>query len=178
MRRFALAAVPFAFLFVAGACGGGSGKDSQSKETAVPDAEATQNVNEQPQVADKPLPTPTAVTDDLVPVVQVAFAGKLFAPTKTEFAALPKTKISAGGKDYEGVVLSALVQKAAAGSASVVTIQGTRVDNLRLGAVRFPLADVGSTTVLVMDDSGHIILASSSIPADQWLKDVVGVSLN
>ena len=60
----------------------------------------------------------------------------------------------------------------------IATINGTRMDNLRLGAVRFTLTEIGASTVFVMDDTGRITLASSTIPTDQWLKDITGIGLN
>lgn len=175
MRRFAFAAMPLALLALAASCGDGNSTDEQEK-AQTPGATSTANVNEQPQVPDKQLPTPTAIPDTL-PVIQVAFAGKIYAPTKTDFNALPKAKVSAGGKEYEGVTLAALAERAAAKADAVATIQGTRADNLRLGAVRFPLADIGASTVLVIDDSGHLALFSSSIPQEQWLKDITSMAL-
>lgn len=175
MRRFALAALPLALLALATACGDGD-KKGDAQETPAAEASSTANVNEQPQVPDKELPSPTPIPDTL-PVIQVAFGGKVYAPTKADFSSLPKTKLSAGGKEYEGVPLSALAEKAAASGDAVATIQGTRTDNLRLGAVRFPLSDIGSSTVLVVDDGGHVALFSSSIPQEQWLKDVTAIAL-
>ena len=176
MRRLALAAMPLALLALAAACGDGNKKDD-AQQTAAAQETPSPNVNEQPQVPDKQLPSPTPVPDTL-PVIQVGFAGKVYAPTKSDFTGLPKVKVTAGGKEYEGVALSALVEKAAAGAAATATIQGTRVDNLRLGAVRFPIADVGGSTVFAVDDSGHVALFSSTIPQEQWLKDVTSIALN
>ncbi len=176
MRRLALAAMPFALLALTTACGDGEKKDDARQTTAAQETQAP-NVNEQPQVPDQQLPTPTPIPDTL-PVLQVAFGGKVYAPTKADFGGLPKAKVSAGGKDYEGVSLAALVEKAAAGSAATATIQGTRIDNLRLGAVRFPVADISGSTVFVVDDSGHVALFSSTIPKEQWLKDVTSIALN
>lgn len=176
MRRLALAAMPFALLALATACGDGEKKDDAQPAAAAQDTPAP-NVNEQPQAPDKQLPSPTPIPDTL-PVIQVAFAGKVYAPTKSDFSGLPKVKVKAGDKECEGVALSALVEKAAAGTAATATIQGTRVDNLRLGAVRFPVADIGGSTVFVVDESGHVALFSSSIPQEQWLKDVTSIALN
>jgi len=175
MRRLVLAVTPFALLALATACG--DGEKSDTPQTPTVEATPSTVANEQPQVPDKPLPSPTPIPDTL-PVVQVAFAGKVFAPTKADFSALPKAKVTAGGKEYEGVTLAALAEKAGGKADSVATIQGTRADNLRLGAIRFPLADVGASTVLVIDDGGHLALFSSSIPQEQWLKDVTSIALN
>lgn len=174
MRRLILGAAPL-LLLIGAACGDGPDK---SDSTPAGDGEATptRNANEQPQVPDTPVPNPTPIPNDL-PVVQVAHAGKQFSPTQAEFAALPKVSITANGRSYEGVTLSTLTEKAGGQPSSVATIQGTRVDNLRLGAVRFTVSEVGDTTVFFLVDGGHLALASSSIPADQWLKDVTGIGL-
>lgn len=184
MRRIAFAAAPLALLLISAACGDGdepgSGDLTSTADSAEQTAQAgtpTTSANEQPQVPDKELATPTPVPDTS-PVIQVGSAGNIYAPSKAEFAALPKTKLTAGGKDYEGVSLTLLAEKGTPRSGATVTIQGTRLDNLRLGAIRFPLADIAATTVLVMDPNGHITLASTSVPADQWLKDVISIALN
>ena len=179
MRRFLLAA-PLAILLVSAACGDGSDEDAaDATETASesPTVDGSAG-HQQPQVADKVIPTPTSIPDTL-PVVQVVVAGKPFAPTRSEFGALPKITIDAGGKSYEGVSLSALAEKAGGASeGAVATIQGTRTDSLRLGAIRFPLGDIGASTVFMLDEGGRLVLASSSVPQEQWLKDVTGIALN
>ncbi len=184
MRRFAFAAVPCAFLLISAACGDdgsqSSGELTSIAGSAQQTAQAgtpTTNANDQPQVPDKALPTPTPVPDTS-PVIQVGSSGNIYAPSKAEFATLPRIKISSGGKDYEGVSLAVLAEKGAPRTGAIATIQGTRFDNLRLGAIRFPLADIAASTVLIMDASGHITLASTSIPSEQWLKDVISVALN
>ena len=176
MRRLLFAA-PLAILLLGAACGDGPDKDEQDEATAAADVSPVSNPNEQPQVPDKQLPTPTPVPDS-VPLVQVVAGGKTFTPTRPEFGDLPKTKVEAGGKTYEGVTLSALATQAGAGEGAIATIQGTRMDNLRLGAIRFALSEIGSSTVLYLDENGHLLLASSSVPQDQWLKDVTGIALN
>lgn len=184
MRRIAFAAMPLTFLLLSAACGdddnGSSGdltKSAASAEQTAQAASPTAGANEQPQVPDKTLPTSTPVPDTS-PVIQVGSTGKLYAPTRAEFAALPKSRLSAGGKDYEGVSLAFLAEKGTPRSGAIATIQGTRLDNLRLGAIRFPLADIAATTLLVMDTDGHIALVSSTVPPEQWLKDVISVALN
>jgi hypothetical protein len=184
MRRFLLAALPLV-LFVGAACGdddgdgdGGEQADGETPTLSPADAVATSDAsNQQPQAPDKPLPSPTPVPDGS-PLLQVVVAGNPYTPTRAEFADLPKTSIDAGGNKYEGVTLAALAEQAGAAAESVVTIQGTRSDNLRFGAIRFPLAEIGASTVLVMDESGHLLLASTSVPQDQWLKDITGIAMN
>lgn len=180
MRRFLLAAAPFAILLGV-ACGdddAGDGDAAEATPTSPADAIASADAsNQQPQAPDQQLPTPTPVADS-DPVVQVVAAGNPYTPTRSDFANFPKEKISAGGKDYEGVTLAALAEQAGGGASTTVTIQGTRNDNLRFGAIRFPLAEIGASTVLILDDSGHVLLASTSVPQEQWLKDITGIALN
>lgn len=180
MRRPLLAAA-LAVILVAAGCGDGPGKaDGNAPPTATTDPNGpppTVAQDQQTTVPDKPLPTPAAVPDDL-PVLQVVVAGKPFSPLRADFASLPTTTVTAGGTNYEGVSLDALAAKAGAQPSAVATIQGTRSDNLRLGSIRYALAEIGPSTVLVMDETGHIRLASSTVPAEQWLKDITGIAFN
>ena len=114
----------------------------------------------------------------LLPVVQVAASGVLYAPLRSEFLALPKATITANGKTYEGVSLATLAEKAGAKPTAIATINGTRLDNLRLGAIRFTLAEIGESTVLVIDVAGRFAIASCSVPADQWPTDITRLGLN
>jgi hypothetical protein len=157
MRRILLAA-PIALLLAA-ACGDGEDPEvaTPTSEVATVDAAAGDG-HAQPQVADKPLPSPTPIPDD-APLIQVVVGGTPFSPTRSQFGELPKVQIEAGGKSYEGVTLSALAAKAGASESAVATIQGTRGDNLRLGAIRFPLGEIGASTVLVLDEAGHLALS-------------------
>jgi len=131
---------------------------------------------EQPVPPDRPLPTPTPLPDDL-PVIQVVTpGGTAYTPNRDEFKALPTTTLEIGGKEYTGVTLAAVAAKAGAPADSTATIQGTRIDNLRLGAIRYPLAEVGETTLLVFNQAGYLDLVSSSIPQEQWLQTVTGIA--
>ena len=175
MRRLFFAAIPLA-LVLGSACGDGNGAGNDDAD-ATSEATATLDVNVQPQSPDREIATPTPIPDDQ-PLVQVVVAGKPYLPTRADLAALPKAKITAGGNSYEGVSLATLAEKAGAPAGATATIQGTRMDNLRLGAIRFPLPDIGASTVFVIDDKGHLLLASTTVPHDQWLKDITGISLN
>ncbi len=185
MRRLSFAVAPLALALLLGACGG-EGDDSPNggdEPTATPtlsplDAQRTAvAAQDQPQVPDTPLPKPTPVPDD-TPIVQVVAGQTRYAPTRTEFAALPTAEIQADGKTVKGVTIATLASQVAAGADAVVTIQGTRVDNLRLGAVRFALAEIAENTVVTIDEEGHVALASSFIPADQWLNTLTGIAFN
>jgi hypothetical protein len=185
MRRLSFAVAPLALALLLGACGG-EGDDSPNggdEPTATPtlsplDAQRTAvAAQDQPQVPDTPIPKPTPVPDD-TPIVQVVAGQTRYAPTRTEFAALPTAEIQADGKTVKGVTIATLASQVAAGADGVVTIQGTRVDNLRLGAVRFALAEIAENTVVTIDEEGHVALASSFIPADQWLNTLTGIAFN
>lgn len=186
MRRWTLAAAPLALTLLLGACGGdddsspnGGGDDATATPTLSPmDAQRTAvAAQDQPQVPDTPLPKPTPVPDD-TPVVQVVAGQTRYTPTKAEFGTLPTTEIQANGKAVKGVTIATLASQVGAGADTVVTIQGTRLDNLRLGAIRFGLSEIAENTVVSLDDDGHLALASSFIPADQWLNTLTGIAFN
>lgn len=174
MRRLSLAAVPLALLFTLGACGG----DSDSQETGTPGADGSATSTEPiPTPTDAPLPSPTPVPDDVV-VIQVVNAGEVFAPLRSEFLALGESTISHDGQDYTGVSLAALAAHVAARDGAIVTIEGTRADNLRLGIIRFTIDELGETTVLTVTEGGHVDLASTFVPPEQWLTTITGVSFD
>jgi hypothetical protein len=186
MRRWTFAAAPLALAaLLSAACGG----DDEAGQATGDDAAATPTLSaadaqrtavaaqDQPQVPDTPLAKPTPVPSD-APVVQVVAGQARFAPTKAEFEALPTAEIQANGKTVKGVTIATLASRAGAGAGAVVTIQGTRADNLRLGAVRFALSEIGENTVVTMDDEGHLALASSFIPPEQWLNTLTGIAFN
>lgn len=185
MRRWTLAAAPIALAALSfAACGGNddtraSGEDATATPTLSPmDAQRTAvAAQDQPQVPDTPLPKPTPVPDD-TPVIQVVAGQTRYSPTKAEFGALPTAEIQANGKTVKGVTIATLASQVGAGADTVVTIQGTRVDNLRLGAVRFGLPEIAGNTVVTMDEAGHLALASSFIPPEQWLNTLTGVAFN
>jgi hypothetical protein len=183
MRRLSYALAPFALALVLGACGGDDDDSNGDEPAATPtlsamDAQrATITAQDQPTVPDTPIARPTPLPDD-VPVVQVVGAGKTYLPLRSEFESLPMTEITANGKKVKGVSLAEIARKVDAPATSVVTIQGTRADNLRLGAIRFNLAEVAENTVLVLDDEGHVSVVSSFIPPEQWLTTITGIALN
>lgn len=185
MRRWTFAAAPLALAaLLFAACGGDdNGQATGDDATATPtlsaaDAQRTAvAAQDQPQVPDTPLPKPTPVPSD-APVVQVVAGQARFAPTRAEFEALPTAEIQANGKTVKGVTIATLASQVSAGAGTVVTIQGTRADNLRLGAVRFALSEIGENTVVTMDDQGHLALASSFIPPEQCLNTLTGIAFN
>ncbi len=175
MRRFLLVA-PLALALAFAACGGGDSDESPENGDAdtTPGAETT---TPQPTPTDAPLPSPTPVPDDFV-VVQVVSAGEVFAPVRSELVALGESTISHDGDDYTGVSIGTLAAHMEAREGAVVTIEGTRSDNLRLGVIRFTLDELAETTVLTVSETGHLDLASSFVPREQWLTTVTGISFD
>lgn len=180
--RYLLAAFP-AVLLLAAACGGDSGdkKAADASSAAGPtvtEAQARQTATakslEQPSVADQPLPTPTKVADDGI-VLQVIGANA-YTPTLAEFKTLPTAEIRVDGQAYSGVTLATLAEKSKAATGVAATLDGVRPDGKRQGAVRFPLGDVASTTVLVLAPDGQLSVASTWIPKEQWLIRVTSVA--
>jgi hypothetical protein len=106
----------------------------------------------------------------------VAAAGELYEPLTDDFNQLPQETITVDGEKYTGVLLDTLALKVPADPQSVATLEGVRSDGRRYASIRFPLADIGSTTVLVIAENGHVDLVSSSIPRDQWLISVTSIA--
>lgn len=181
--RYLLAAFP-AVLLLSAACGGGSGGKSPAAATGTAgptltpkqaQQTTTAKALEQPTAIDVPLATPTKLPDDGI-VIQVAGAGAPFAPKLSEYKTLPTIEIKVDGQAYSGVSLATLAEKSKAAAGVAATIEGVRLDGLRRGIIRFPLADIATTTVLVLAPDGQLALASSSIPKDQWLIRVTSVA--
>lgn len=178
--RYLLAAIPAVLLL--SACGGDD--DAATATTAAgPTLTAaqqrqTQTANSllQPTAEDKPLPTPTVVPEDGIAIQVVGGSGSPYVPKLSEFKALPTAEIKVDDKTYKGVTLATLLGKVNAAKTATVTLDGTRPDGKRQGAVRFPLSDIGDSTVLVLGANGELNVASTSIPKEQWLIWVTGVS--
>jgi hypothetical protein len=159
---------------VVAACGGEEAPaDPVDPTPAVSDIDG--EVNEQPVAPDRPIPTPTPLPADF-PILQVVAGGTGLTPTRDEFLAIPTTTITADGREFTGVTLAELARRVTAPEGAVVTIHGTRADNLRFGVIRYPLSDVAEQTVLVLDDSGYVSLASSAIPPEKWLHTLTGIA--
>ena len=183
--RILLAAIPAVLLFAA--CGGDSdspsGGDAATATTGptltAAQARGTEVARglEQPTATDKPLPTPTRLPDDAPAVQVVGASGAPYIPKLSEFKALPTAEIKVDGQAYSGVTLSTLLAKVNPPSTAIVTIDGVRGDGKRQGAVRFPLSTIGDSTVLTAGKNGELSLASTSIPKDQWLIWVTGISI-
>ena len=179
MRFFAPGLLAVAL--IAAGCGGGDDdrEATPSNGTASPsaspgDATATPSVSPT-ATPEHPLATPTALPADL-PLLQVAAGGQLYEPPAAEFNQLPTVTITIDGEEYTGVLLETLSLKVTADPQAIVNIEGIRSDGIRYGSIRFPLPDIGSTTILVIAENGHLDLISSSIPRGQWLTSVTSVA--
>ena len=173
--RYLLAAIPAVFLL--SACGGGSDKGGTTPGASAQPATPTTVAGQQPTAEDRPLPTPTPVPEDGIAVQVAGVSGAPYAPKLSELKALPTAEISFEGKSYKGISLATLLAKVNAPETATVTVDGTRPDGKRQGAVRFALKDIGDSTVLVLGNNGELNVASTSIPKDQWLIWVTGISI-
>lgn len=162
MRLF-LAVIAVAALLAA-ACGGDDNRSSSEG-----DASATVEPTLPPV-----RPTPTPVSESF-PVVEVTSPQGEFRPTAAEFRAIPTLDVDAKGKKT-GVSLAELGARVKASPTTMVTIRGFSPDGRRDMFIRYPLAQVGSSSVLVIDGSGYLTLHSTAIPEAEWLTHIVSVS--
>jgi hypothetical protein len=174
MTRTWMLALPAAIALVLAACGG----DDDKTDDATPNGEAspTTQLSESGQPrADAGIPAPTKVADDGI-ALSVVFGDQAYSPTVAEFRELPKVEITAAGTKQSGVTITALADKVGASSAGTVTIDGLRTDLKRGALTRYRLADIGSNTIVTLDDEGHVNLYSSTIAAAEWLRVLNGIS--
>ena len=177
MLRYLMAAIA-ATTFLMAACGGDDAKPAATKAagSGTPAATATLSSGlEQPTVEDKVLPTPTAASDTAIALV-VANGKQTYNPTVADYRALATASVNAAGQDYSGVTIATLAAKVSAPATATVTIQGIRADGKRTSLLRYALADIGTNTVLMIDASGHIALASSGFDKELWLSNIASVA--
>jgi hypothetical protein len=168
--RFVLT-VLFGFALLATACGGDSSGSSKSPSAA---AGASGTPAAPTPTLGPVLPTPVS-PPEAGPALTVNSLTSEFAPTPAEFRALPTIEIDANGKKT-GVSLATLAEKVGANPQTQVTIQGYHLDGRSIGFARYPLADIGAASVLVMDPQGHISFVSAKVPQQDWLNYVTNVS--
>ncbi|MCC6382599.1 MAG: hypothetical protein IT304_08810 [Dehalococcoidia bacterium] len=164
MRFWYSALVALPLLFVA------CGDDDGGTPTTTADGGAFSPVTPtQPS-----LPTPTPVADTAT-VVTVVWQDKTYAPTLAELKQLAQTEIDADGK-RRGVSFATLAAKVGAQPTAFVTIQGLTADRSRPATVRFALADLATTSVLALDDQGHLDFYSTKVPKEQWMDVITGLA--
>lgn len=159
-----LFAVPV-IAFLAAACGDGA----DTPETPTP--EVTVAATPTP---DSVLPTPNPASESDV-VLTVAKGKTSFTATFAEFKALPQAEIAADGTK-QGVALATLAEKVGAGADTVVTIEGRTQDLTRTSLYRAKVSDLVSKAVFTIDAEGRVGFVASSVPKEQWLAVVIGVS--
>lgn len=155
----------------AAACG--DGEDKNAEATAGPSAAA---VTESPTLPPAPTRVPPTAVPNTGRALTVVFGQKNYTPTVDEFRQLPTVEIDVAGVRKKGVTLVSLVEKAGGGSPGFVTIEGLRASLGAEATTRYAIPAVGATTVLVLDDTGHLEMFSSSIPQAEWLKAVTALS--
>ena len=154
------------------ACG-----DGPDKPAASPSAAAAA-----PGATSTPGPTPTPVSQFPAPkpardgevVVTVVRAKESYAPTFAEFRGLAQTDGGATGK--QGVALDVLAQRVGAGPESVVTIEGRNQELTRITFYRGKVRDLGPKAIFPIDGDGHVSFVADSLPKEQWIYAITGVS--
>jgi hypothetical protein len=119
-----------------------------------------------------PTPTYTPVPETSI-VLQVAGGDELYEPTLAEFRTLPKAEITADGTKVQGVLLETLAARVSFVETATVTVQGERGG--RSGFARYPVQQMLSTTVFVLEPNGHIRMVSSAVGPAEWLVNVVSI---
>ena len=175
MRQW-LFILPIAVGVIAMACGGGASDGKTSATPTSPSGAAAVG-------AGTPTPEPPAIAKPTPPldpgagpIFEVSALQEKFAPTFAEFKELPKTEITVNGKKYSGVSLASLGAKVKSVPSANVTVQGYRPDFKRISFFRYPIADVGSETVLIVDSEGFVSIVSAKIPEAEWLRSVITVA--
>ncbi len=173
-----LAAATLSFALLAAACGGDDDNADEpttaAGTTGDTGAAATAGPQSSPTRSSPSRAVPTAVPAEGAALMVANPQAKVqYVPTTDEFRALAKTTV----KGKEGVSLATLATSAGITGATLATIDGTVAANGALGAIRYNLADIGSTTIFVMDDRGHISMASDTIPEAEWLTVVTAIVL-
>ncbi len=163
LKLYPFAAVPLAVLAAClGACGGDDAEPTKTTDTA----------------GDTPLPllsTATPVPSD-GPALNVVLAnGKSLVPTIDELKKLPTAEINADG-NKKGITIDSLAKLVEANPAALVTMQGVRADGKTVAFVRAPLSDLATSTVLVIDDTNHLSIASTKLKKEEWLQAIVSVA--
>lgn len=171
-----LAAVTISLALLSAACGGDDDNDADA--TAEPaDATASADAGTAtpvPTRASPSRPAPTAVPGDGAAITVANPQAQIqFVPTADEFRAFETTTVNG----QTGVSLATLAAAAEVADYTLVTIDGANPATGALGAIRYPVADIASTTIFVIDDRGHISLVSETIPEAEWLTNVTAVVL-
>jgi hypothetical protein len=154
------------------ACGGGSDKPAASPSTGAAAVGATNTPGPTPTaVSQFPTPKPAKDSDIVVTVVR---AKESYSPTFAEFRGLPQTDGGSTGK--RGVALDLLAQRVGAGPESVVTIEGRNQELTRITFYRGKVRDLGAKAIFVVDAEGHVSFVADSLPKEQWIYAITGVS--
>ena len=171
IRPLIVILTPVLLLFAACGDGGGAATPASSTTPIGP----TPTVTPTATSSGLPTPKPAGNTDR---ALTVAARGKAFEPTVADFRALPQTEITTTEGKKSGVLLSVLAAKVETLGTDVVTIEGRPADQRQGGFVRGLLSELASTTVFYINDKGHVGLASSSLPVEQWLSYVVTLTIS
>jgi len=181
MTRRLLAAPLLALAAFTFACGGGG--DDADGPTSTPEGSPTATFTAQPTSQATATPTPETALPTATPlaagdtILSIVAGGTSLTPTASEFNAYPQTSITAAGTTYSGVTLEALAAEAGT-TGAFFEIEGVRSDGVRYAIVRYALAEMGGTSLLVLSDAGRVDFVSSSLDPSQWLTAVTAVTFS
>lgn len=151
-------------LLLAGACGDGADEEPTALPTTVPPSAS-------PSAEPTLLPPSPKGENDVA--VQVVAGDKSYQPTVADLRALPQVNISDAG--VTGVALESIAEKLDVREGAIITVEGRSDDLARPRYFRGILSEHARTVVLVVDESGRVTLAGSSITKDGWVYDVEGI---
>lgn len=183
MLRTLVLILGLAVLVVAAACGDDDGAaPAPGDETATTAPGGNGNANGESDTGE-PTATPTRTIATPTPIpftgiaIIVASRQGQFAPTLEEFKQLPVTEITLpGGETVTGVTIATLAGQIDIGEAAVVTIEGFAPGFGTKRFVRRPIEEIASETVVYETAGGHLALASTVLPEDEWLDGVASIA--
>ncbi|OAI41393.1 hypothetical protein AYO38_03685 [bacterium SCGC AG-212-C10] len=174
VRKLFYASVVALSLFATVACGGDDDKDD-GEPTSAPAGDSGAPVGITPtKTSPDAKPTPRPLAADAEALAVVAPGKDDYVPKVSDFKGLPTKTVGS----ETGVTLATLVEKSGAATPMFVAIEGNTQNNRFTGVARYTYAEVADSTILVIDDSGHIHMASSSIPAEEWLIFITSIAFS
>ena len=170
----ALAAFTVIMLAVVG-CGGDDDAPAETATSEGGSPAATDGAGSEATPTRTPIPTPTPVPEDAI-AVQIVGGGNALTPTVREFRDFETAEIALpSGEMVSGVTLGSLVEMLGV-DAAFVTLEGYSAGFRSIGYTRYAIGDVGSDTVFVITDVGHVTIASGSIPEAELMEVVLSVA--
>lgn len=184
MIRALVLVLSVAVLAGAAACGGDDGEStpaptSSPTETTAPNGNGTggdESTAEPTATPTRVIATPTPIPFTGTALIVASREGQ-YAPTLEEFRQLPTTElVLPNGETASGVTIETLASRIDLGDAAVVTIEGFAPGFGAKRFVRRPIDEIAAETVVYETPGGHLALASTVLPRDEWLEGIVSIA--